>query len=122
VNDAPKILSFSPLNGTKYKEGSTISFSVDIWDEDDEDLLVVWQDGKWPIEMVTSFNYSKLKPGERTITVTVLDGEESVSEEFTLIIEKKEFEPGFIIAIIITVIWLSAVGLILLYYLKRGRR
>ena len=43
----------------------------------------------------TPFDYGKLKPGKRTIKVTVSDGVDSIEDEFTITITKEEQSPTF---------------------------
>ncbi|MCK4969206.1 MAG: hypothetical protein KAS77_01715, partial [Thermoplasmata archaeon] len=94
VNDAPIIRSVSPENGSKYKEGKVLNMSVDVDDEDGDELTVTWTSDGVTIGSGDTLEYKKLKPGTRTIKVTVSDGEASVEEEFTLVIKKEEESPA----------------------------
>jgi PKD repeat protein len=95
VNDAPVIVSVSPENGTKYKEGKKVTFTVSATDEDGDDLDITWvSDGK-TLGTGTTLDYNKLRPGERVVKVSVTDGTETVEEEITLDIKKEEESPGF---------------------------
>ncbi len=94
VNDLPIINNLLPANGTKVKEGKTIVFTVSVSDEDGDDLTVTWTSDGVTIGTGAALDYKKLKPGTRTIKVTVSDGEASVEEEFTVVIQKEEESPG----------------------------
>ncbi len=95
VNDAPLVVSISPEDGAKYKEGKMVTFAVEATDEDGDDVTVTWMSDGVTLGTGKTMDYKKLKPGTRTIKVTVSDGEASVEDEFTIIITKEEESPGF---------------------------
>ena len=111
VNDSPEILSLSPENGTEYKEGETVTFSIQVQDVDGDDVTVTWMSDGVTLGTGKTLDHKKLKPGTRTIKVTVSDGETSVEDEFTVVITKEEESPGFAIGVIclalLTVVILS---------------
>ena len=70
-----------------------MTMSVLVADEEDDDLVVTWIEGGKVLGTGTILEYSKLEPGERTVKVTVSDGEATVEDEFTITITK-EPEPS----------------------------
>jgi PGF-CTERM protein len=95
VNDLPVITSLLPTDGVKYKEGRTIEFLVDAFDEEGADLTYTWSSGDKVMGTGSFLKYSKLKPGEHVITLVVDDGTDQVEESFTVIVKKEEESPGF---------------------------
>ncbi len=93
VNDAPVIISMSPENGSKFKQGKMVTFTVEATDEDGDDLTMTWTSDGVTIGTGDTLDYKKLKPGTRKIKVTVSDGEASVEDEFTVVIQKEEESP-----------------------------
>ena len=107
VNDAPVIVSISPDNGTTYREGKTVTFTVVATDEEGDDLTVTWVlDGK-TLGTGTTIDYKELKPGTRIVKVRIFDGTETTEDEITLVIKKDEEGPGF--GIIVTFLAMLAV-------------
>jgi hypothetical protein len=95
VNDVPVILSLSPANGTKYKEGKVVTFSIETSDEDGDDVTVTWMDGDEVLGIGSDLGV-KLKPGEHTITVLVDDGTVEVEKSIIVVVMRKpEGSPGF---------------------------
>jgi hypothetical protein len=109
VNDAPVIMSLSPENGSKYKEGKVVTFSVEPYDEDGDGLTVRWMDGEILLGTGKTLDYSKLKAGERVITVTVSDGQETVEDMFTVVIKKEEEGPAFSLVAAMMAVLVAAV-------------
>jgi len=100
VNDAPSIVSVTPENGSRFKEGKVVTFSVQATDEDGDELTVTWtSDGK-TLGTGEILDYKKLKPGTRVVKVTVSDGNATAEEEISLVIKKSDKSPGpdFILA------------------------
>jgi hypothetical protein len=95
VNDAPVIISVSPEDGTRYKQGRVVTMSVNVEDEEGDDLTVTWTEGDRTLGTGTTLEYSKLKPGKRTVKVTVSDGDAQVEDGFTVTIVKEEDTPAF---------------------------
>jgi len=94
VNDAPVITSVSPEDGAKYKEGKVVTMVATVEDEDGDDLTVTWVSDGIVLGTGETLDYKKLKPGSRTIRVTVSDGETAVEDEFTVVITKEEESPS----------------------------
>jgi PGF-CTERM protein len=93
--DPPVIISLQPENGSKFKEGKSITFFVQTFDEDGDYVNITWtSDGK-TIATGESFDYDKLKPGTRVVKVSASDGKTTAEAEVTLIIKKEEESPGF---------------------------
>jgi hypothetical protein len=118
VNDDPVIISLLPENETKFKEGEPVTFTVSAADEDGDELIITWvSDGK-TLGTGTTFDYKKLKPGTRVITVRVFDGVDTTEQSTTVIIKKEEESPGFggMVAIVVIMIALVSTSI------ERGRR
>ncbi len=111
VNDAPVIISVSPEDGSKYKQGKTVTFTVEVTDEDGDDLTMTWTSDGVTIGTGDTLEYKKLKPGTRTIKVTVSDGEASVEDEFTVVITKEEESPalGGVFALLAMLVGMAAI-------------
>ncbi|MCK4969058.1 MAG: PKD domain-containing protein, partial [Thermoplasmata archaeon] len=62
--------------------------------EDGDELTVAWTSDGVTIGTGDTLDYKKLKPGTQTIKVTVSDGETSVEDEFTVVIQKEEESPA----------------------------
>jgi hypothetical protein len=108
VNDPPVITFLHPENGTKVKEGKRLVLSVTTEDEDGDHLTVTWTEdgeviGDGPRPEV------KLKPGKHVITVVVDDGTDQVEENLTLIVKKKEEQPGFRLVAVMTAVVLTGI-------------
>jgi hypothetical protein len=95
VNDAPVVVSVSPVDGTKYAEGKKVTFTVEATDEDRDDLMVTWSSEGKTLGTGTTLDYNKLKPGTRVVKVSVTDGTETTEEDITLVIKKGEESPAF---------------------------
>jgi PGF-CTERM protein len=110
VNDPPVIISIQPANGSKFKEGTTITFTVSAYDEDGDELIYAWgSDGvKWGNE--ATIEYSGLKPGNQDITVRVSDGTYSTREQFTITIKEEEQSPGFGLVIALVAVVLTGLA------------
>ncbi|MCK4970156.1 MAG: PKD domain-containing protein, partial [Thermoplasmata archaeon] len=75
VNDLPVIEDVSTVDGSKFKVDEKVTFSINVTDEDLDELTVTWKDGDTVLGTGETIVYQKLKPGKHTITVTVFDGE-----------------------------------------------
>ena len=73
-----------------------ITFTLEATDEDGDDVTVTWMSDGVTLGTGKTLDHKKLKPGTRTIKVTVSDGEASVEDEFTIVITKEEESPGFV--------------------------
>ncbi|MCK5252217.1 MAG: hypothetical protein KAQ96_04680, partial [Thermoplasmata archaeon] len=94
VNDQPVIKSFLPADGTKYKKGKTIVFTIDVSDEDGDDLIITWKDKDKVLGTGSPFEHSKLGKGKRTITVVVDDGTDVVEDSFVVVVKEEKGTPG----------------------------
>jgi PGF-CTERM protein len=110
VNDPPVITDLLPLDGVKYREGKTIEFFVVASDEEADDLTYTWKEGDEVLGTVDFIKYSKLKPGEHTITVVVDDGTDQVEESFTVIVKKEEDTPGFGLVVTLAAVVLTGLA------------
>jgi hypothetical protein len=117
VNDLPEILSVSPENGSVYRFGETVSFSVEVQDEEGDELTVTWIDGDNIIGTGSTLEYGDLEPGRHTITVSVTDGEGAVEEVLMVTIEEEEQPWSLLVAIIVIV---AVVLAALVFYRRRG--
>jgi hypothetical protein len=94
VNDLPVATDVLPATGTVAKEGKTIVFSVNATDVDGDDLMIKWKDGEKVLGEGSPFKYSKLKPGEHTITVVVDDGTSAIEESVVIRVKEEKDSPG----------------------------
>ncbi len=117
VNDGPFIVSLSPENGSKYKEGEMVTFSVEVSDEDGDELTITWTSGGVILGTELTLDTKKLRPGTRVVKVTVSDGEVTVEDEVTLVIKKEEESPGF--GVLVSLMGILA-GLVLVKVDRRG--
>jgi len=117
VNDEPAIVSVTPENGSRFKEGKVVTFSVQATDEDGDELTVTWtSDGK-TLGTGETLDYKKLKPGTRVVKVTVSDGNATAEDEISLVIKKSDKSPGpgFVLAA------LALMGIALAISIRRRR-
>lgn len=117
VNDAPFIITLSPENGSKFKEGKMVTLSVEVSDEDGDELSITWTSGDVNMGTGLTLDTKKLKPGTRVVKVTVSDGEATVEDEVTLVIKKEEESPGF--GVVVSLMGIFA-GLVLVVVDRRG--
>ncbi len=117
VNDPPEITGRVPENGSRFKEGEKVTFSVNTSDEDADDLTMTWWDGD--VELGTGSSLEvKLKPGEHSITIVVDDGTDQVDDTFTVVVEEtgangEETSSWWVWALLIVIIIiLSVVGFV----------
>ena len=90
VNDAPILTSVSPENGTRFRQGEVIVFRANVTDEDGDELTVTWLSGGVALGTGTVLEYKGLKPGTHGVRVSVSDGERSVTDDFTIVVKKRE--------------------------------
>jgi hypothetical protein len=107
-NDIPEVISTSPENNTKFREGKIITFFVETFDEDGDYINVTWSSDGVTMGTGESIDYKKLKPGTRSVKVTVSDGKVNVDDEITLVIKKKKESPaeggGFVIIALVVAV------------------
>jgi hypothetical protein len=106
VNDPPVIVERLPATGSKYKEGKKVVLSINVSDEDGDELNVTWWEGMELIGTGSPLEV-KLKPGEHVITVVVNDGTDQVDDTFTVVVEKEEESPGFGLIVTFVVVVLA---------------
>ena len=82
LNSAPVIHGISTDRGLVV-EGQLFNFEADVTDKDEDDLEYSWDMGDGTIREESSFFYAYQDDGERSITLTVSDGEHVVEETFT---------------------------------------
>jgi hypothetical protein len=112
VNDAPEVLGSISINGSVYKEGKKIVFTVDTLDVDGDTLTITWKEGETVLGTGSPFEYSKLSKGKHTITVVVDDGTEAVEETFTVTVKEADENPGFgLVAVVIALIIAVMIGI-----------
>ncbi|MEM2899656.1 MAG: hypothetical protein QXT63_02585, partial [Thermoplasmata archaeon] len=120
VNQAPKIWTMYPLNGTKFEEGETVTMLAEASDADGEDLDLVWKEKGEVIG--TGQSVTKVfKPGKHTITLTASDKEGlfDIREATFTVNAKPKSTPGLetysvVLALIVSVY--------LLIFTRRRRR
>jgi hypothetical protein len=116
VNDAPVILSLSPANGTRWREGARVPLEAVAFDEDGDQLEVTWTSGKRTLGTGSTLDVRDLDPGKRRVLVTVSDGEATAEAELSLVIEEEE---------ITSLVWLLpvviAVAVVALVLRRRAR-
>jgi hypothetical protein len=103
VNDAPRDVRISrPVNGTAFKQGEQVTFEGNATDDDGDALTFSWYSGTEIWGTGASFGTKLLAPGSYTVTLTVSDGNASVSSPpVGIVIQKKQaaasqgFIPGF---------------------------
>jgi hypothetical protein len=119
VNDAPVILSLSPANGTRWREGARVPLEAVVFDEDGDQLEVTWTSGKRTLGTGSTLDVKDLDPGKRRVLVTVSDGEATTEAELSLVIEEDEGSPiAWVVLTVVTVV----VVLVLSSIAWKGRR
>jgi hypothetical protein len=94
VNDPPSIVSLSPENGSSFKEGKIITFTVITSDEDGDEIMVTWTSDGVTLGTKTTLGTRDLKPGSQVVKVIISDGLDTTEEEITVVIKKEEESPG----------------------------
>jgi hypothetical protein len=96
VNDLPVVELISPLDGAKFTRGDTINFSVEVEDEDGDEIVVTWIFKDMVFGTGMSCETAEFGVGEHRVTVRVSDSNDIVDKELTIIVKKREKEsPGF---------------------------
>jgi len=84
VNDAPKIVSYSPVSNPVIREGAQ-EFSIVAEDFDGPSLTYIWKvDGNVQEATTNSYTYTSISDGEFVISVEVSDGDNTLSHEWVL--------------------------------------
>jgi hypothetical protein len=120
INRPPTgIKILSPANNASFKEGAKIDFNAQAATDLDKDTLTyTWyaDAAALPGGNVQTFSYSKLKPGQHTISLEVSDNKgATVKDSVTITVKKKPvkgFLPGYEGALLLAA--LAVVGLALL--------
>ncbi len=90
VNRLPEILDSEPdpLWVVEETTDGTVLFSVQANDPDGDGLTYIWYADSWEVsrgsEQTYTFSYDHSSAGDHVISVTVTDGEDSVTESWTL--------------------------------------
>lgn len=84
VNDAPVIVSIEPENDAVFIEGTPITFSVNVEDEDGDPLTISWERGIGVLHRGESFNTTDLGPGRHIITLYIHDREVELRQDITV--------------------------------------
>jgi hypothetical protein len=90
VNDAPVIRTLLPANGTSFKEGEAVTFTVTADDEDGDALSFMWREGSTPLGTGSPLAIGSLGPGRHTITLSVTDGKATVERTVEVVVQSKE--------------------------------
>ena len=109
VNQAPKIWTMYPLNGTKFEEGETVTLLAEASDADGEELDLIWKEKGEVIGAGQSVT-KVFKPGKHTITLTVSDKEglfDTREATFTVNAKPKS-TPGLEVSFVVLALILSA--------------
>ncbi len=109
VNDLPVITELLPSDGTEYKKGKTIVFSVTTSDADGDALTITWKNGDQVLGAGSPFEYSKLSKGEHVITIVVDDGTGVTEETFKVKVTEEEESPSVGLSLTILAMVLCAV-------------
>jgi hypothetical protein len=118
MNDPPIIHSILPKNGTRYREGETVTFAANATDEDDSSLEYLWTEGGRELGRGAVLKKGGISPGRHTITLVVTDGEHQVEETFVVIVNASE---GIGRSVQVLVIIIVAIVLIVSIYLLRRK-
>ncbi len=94
VNDAPQLVNVLPEDGSQFKEGSLIQFSVEATDEDGDALTVIWSEGGLELGAGTPMSLRNLAPGSHAITLLVSDGDLETTRTFDVYVEPREVQEG----------------------------
>ncbi len=102
TNRKPQVTIDVPSEGERFIEGKWVEFRAVADDPDVEDmggLLVEWYEGDTWLGEGKTFSIRNLKPGTHEVTAVVTDsGDLSSETNVTILVEKKDEEPGFAIA------------------------
>ena len=102
TNRKPQVTIEAPLEDETFGEGKWVEFIAVADDPDVEDmngLLVEWYEGDTWLGEGKTFSIRNLKPGTHEVTAVVTDaGDLSSETKVTILVEKKDEEPGFPVA------------------------
>ncbi len=83
-NAMPRIVSFAPADGQRFKIGARVEFRVEAVDDDGDPLSLAWYDGPELLSNATFFIKDDLGMGAHTIRLLVSDGRASAEMSFTI--------------------------------------
>jgi hypothetical protein len=114
-NDAPTVGIRTQAITDKLKEGDQISLAAEVEDPDNvmQDFAFTWLlDGK-PVGEEDTLVLSNLKPGNHTVTLTVNDGDNQVSDTYTFSVEEVEetFPWMFVVTVVVVLVVVAFVGM-----------
>jgi hypothetical protein len=122
TNRRPRVAIIAPTEGEAFGEGKWVEFRAQVVDDDVEDrggLVVEWYNGDDWLGSGNTFSIKNLRPGTHEITAVVTDhGKLSSEANVTVLVERKEEEPGFDAAVAMVAV--AMVTLVLA--ITRGRR
>ena len=120
MNDPPVIHSILPENGTRFRQGETVTLMANVSDEDDLLLVTcIWKEGSSDLGSGTVLDVKGLRPGRHIISLVVSDGEHSVQETITVVVEVSE---GVGTTAVVLIAILVIVVLMALFLLLRHRK
>ena len=90
LNDAPVITSVLPEDGTSFRKGELVRFSVVATDPDGDLLSYYWMEGAVELGAGTPFSTQDLGVGVHTITLVVSDGVATAERTFDVEIISKD--------------------------------
>jgi len=90
VNDLPVVGSVAPLNLTSFKEGEAVTFMATATDADGDALTYIWKEGARELGRGSPFTTTSLRPGKRTVTLVVDDGNATVERQLEVVVKEKE--------------------------------
>lgn len=92
VNDAPVIVTVLPQDGSEFKEGDRVQFSVEATDEDGDALTFVWREGSVELGAGSPLTLRDMAPGAHTITLVVSDGHLEATRTLDIYVEPSEVD------------------------------
>jgi len=119
VNDAPVITGLSPLSGTRFKAGGTVTLAVEAWDEDGDPLQVTWMRGKRALGTGTTLLLKDVDPGRLAVRVVVSDGEAEAEASLSVVVEDAE-GPSWLWWAAVVVVIVAAAAVVAYSRSRRG--
>jgi len=120
VNDAPVIRSVSPENGTVYAEGDEVRLIASATDDEGDALTFTWKDGPRVLGTGTALATKRLRPGHRTVTLEVFDGNATTTRTVSVVVEAAE--GGAPSMAVVGAVLLVVVAVVMAFVALRARR